>query len=132
MSFLDNLENNLNALERIEERDPDKIKRDRERQEEERQQALRRAPNVDALKTSEFTSNLLTQCRTIGREHRVLVRFTWIGENLRLDAAEKRMELVPTADGVEAVCSANGVESKRTLLTLDSSDPEALVREWLA
>src|SRR5579871_4616389 len=132
MSFLDNLENNLNALERIEERDPDKIKRDRERQEEERQQALRRAPNVDALKTSEFTSNLLTQCRTIGREHRVLVRFTWIGENLRLDAAEKRMELVPTADGVEAVCSANGVESKRTLLTLDSSDPEQLVREWLA
>ena len=31
MSFLDNLENNLKALENLEEKDPEKVKRDQER-----------------------------------------------------------------------------------------------------
>ena len=90
MSFLDNLENNLKALENQEEKNPEKVKRDRERREAERASALLRAPHAEALKNSAFTSQLLTQCRTIGREQRVLVQFTWIGENLRLDAAAKR------------------------------------------
>ena len=58
MSFLDNLENNLNALERQEAKDPEAVKRDRERREEERNAALLRAPHVDALKNSAFTSEL--------------------------------------------------------------------------
>lgn len=33
MSFLDNLENNLKALEGREEKDPEQVKRDRERRE---------------------------------------------------------------------------------------------------
>ena len=84
MSFLDNLENNLNALERLEEKDPDKVKRDHERRETERTAALSRAPNEEALKKSAFTGDLLTQCRAIGHGQRVLFQFTWIGENLRL------------------------------------------------
>jgi hypothetical protein len=132
MSFLDNLENNLNALERIEEKDPEKVRRDQERREEERNAALLRAPYVDALKSSAFTSELLTQCRTIGHGQRVLVRFTWIGENLRLDAGDKRLELAPTAKGIEAVSSISGTEQKRTIVNLESDDPAALAREWLS
>jgi hypothetical protein len=68
MSFLDNLENNLKALENQEEKNPEKVKRDQERREAERSSALLRAPHATALKNSEFTSQLLTKCRTIGRE----------------------------------------------------------------
>ena len=67
MSFLDNLENNLKALESREEKDPETVKRDQERREAERTAALLRAPHVEALKNSAFTSELLAQCRTIGR-----------------------------------------------------------------
>src|ERR1700677_526515 len=82
MSFLDNLENNLKALESQEERDPEKVKREQDRREAERQAALLRAPHAEALKTSPFTSELLTQCRAIGHGQRVLVQFTWLGERL--------------------------------------------------
>src|SRR5437660_7966390 len=86
MSYLDNLENNLKALENREEKDPEKVRRDQQRREADRNAALLRAPHADALKNSAFTSTLLTECRTIGHGLRVLVRFTWIGETLRLDA----------------------------------------------
>ncbi len=131
MSFLDNLENNLNALERIEEKDPDKVRRDHERREADRNAALLRAPYVDALKSSAFTSELLTQCRTIGHGQRVLVRFTWIGENLRLDAGDKRLELAPTANGIEAVSTIRGEEQSREIVDLESGDPAAMARKWL-
>ena len=72
MSFLDNLENNLKALESQEEKDPEKVQRDRERREADRNRALLRAPHVEALKNSAFTSQLLTECRTIGHGQRVL------------------------------------------------------------
>ena len=131
MSFLDNLENSLKALENREEKDPDKLKRDQERREAERTEALLRAPHVDALKKSAFTSELLTQCRTIGHNQRVLVRFTWIGDSLRLDAKTKRLELVPTAEGIRAVFSSDGVEVGRAAVNLQSDDPAALARNWL-
>src|SRR3984957_18577248 len=132
MSFLDNLENNLKALESLEEKDPEKVKRERERREADRNTALLRAPHVEALKNSAFTSELLTQCRTIGHGQRVLVRFTWIGENLRLDAADKRLELAPTANGIEATASIKGGEQKRAIVNLETDDPAALAREWLS
>jgi hypothetical protein len=131
MSFLDNLENNLNALERVDERDPEKLKREHQRREAERSAALKRAPHVEALKKSPFTSELLTQCRTLGREQRVLVQFTWIGENLRLDAKGKRMELCPTADGITAVFSENGAETGRVPVDPASDDPAKLAQRWL-
>jgi hypothetical protein len=131
VSFLDNLENNLKALEGREEKDPEKLQRDRARQEAERDSALLRAPHVDALKNSAFTSELLTQCRTIGHGQRVLVRFTWIGETLRLEAKEKRMELVPTPEGIEAVLSSDGLETARETVDPKKNDPATLARRWL-
>jgi hypothetical protein len=132
MSFLENLENNLKALENREENDPEKVKRERERREADRDSALLRAPHVEALKNSEFTSALLTHCRAIGREQRVLVQFTWIGENLRLDAKMNRLELTPTTDGITAVFSLDGVEVKRTTVDLQADDPVTLAQSWLA
>ena len=131
MSFLDSLENNLKALERQEERDPEKVKRDHEQRDAERAKALLRAPHVEALKTSAFTSELLTQCRTIGHGQRVLVQFTWIGESLRLDAKAKRLELIPGAEGITAVYYLDGAEVNRAVVDLQADDAAALARRWL-
>jgi hypothetical protein len=131
MSFLDNLENNLKALENREEKDPEKVKRERERREAEKAAALMRAPHVEALKNSPFTSELLTQCRAIGRGLRVLVQFTWLGETLRLEAKTKRMELAPTAEGITAVFSLDGEETGRVMIDPQVDDAAALARRWL-
>lgn len=131
MSFLDNLENNLKALENQEEKDPEKVKRDKERREAERNAALLRAPYVEALKNSPFTTQLLTECRTIGHGQRVLVQFVWIGESLRLNAKNKRMELTPSSEGIEAVISQDGEEIARTTVDPNKDDPSALARRWL-
>ena len=131
MSFLDNLENNLKALENQEDRDPEKVKREQERREAERTAALLRAPHLEALKTSPFTLELLTQCRAIGRGQRVLVQFTWLGETLRLDAQAKRLELRPTAEGITAVFSLNGEETGEATVDPRMDDPAALARRWL-
>ena len=131
MSFLDNLENNLKALESRDEKDPEKLRRDQERREAERAEARLRAPFAEALKNSPFTSELLTQCRTIGHGQRVLVKFTWIGETLRLDAKEKRLELVPTAEGIVAVFSSDGKEVGRSEIDVAKDSPEAFARRWL-
>ena len=130
MSFLDNLENNLKALENREEKDPEKLKREQEQREADRSAALLRAPHAEALKKSAFTSDLLTQCRVIGHGIRVLVQFTWIGETLRLDAKAKRLELVPTADGIEAQYSVDGVRTGNERIEL-TGVAEDLARRWL-
>jgi len=131
MSYLDNLENNLKALENQEERDPQKVKREQERREAERSAALLRAPHVDALKNSPFTSELLTQCRAIGHQQRVLVQFTWLGETLRLDAKTKRMLLAPTSEGITAVFSVDGDETGRATIDPQVDDAAALAKRWL-
>ena len=132
MSFLDNLENDLKALESREEKDPEKVKREQDRREADRIAALQRAPHADALKNSPFTMDLLTQCRTIGHAQRVLVQFTWLGEVLRLDAKTKRMELTPTAKGITAVLSLNGDQTERLAVNPQVDDAAALARRWLA
>ena len=132
MGFLDNLENDLKALENREERDPEKVKREQERREADRNAALLRAPHAEALKTSPFTLELMTQCRAIGHGQRVLVQFTWLGESLRLDAKTKRMELTPTAKGITAVLSVNGDETERFTIDPQADDAAALATLWLA
>lgn len=131
MSYLDNLENNLKALENQEQRDPEKVKREQERREAERTAALLRAPHADSLKNSPFTSELLTQCRAIGHGQRVLVQFTWLGETLRLDAKEKRLQLAPTAEGITAVFSVNGEVLERATVNPQADDAAALAKRWL-
>jgi hypothetical protein len=131
MSFLDNLENDLKALENREEKDPEKVRREQQRREADRTAALLRAPHAEALRTSPFTSELLTQCRAIGHGLRVLVQFTWLGESLRLDAKEKRMNLTPTADGITAVRYLNGEETGREIIDPKADDAAAFARRWL-
>jgi hypothetical protein len=131
MSYSDNLENNLKALENQEERDPVKVQRERERRDADKNAALLRAPFAELLKTSPFTNELLTQCRTIGHAQRILVRFTWLGENLRLDTQHKRMELTPTAEGITAVFSVDGNETARAPVDLERDDAAALAKRWL-
>ncbi len=131
MGYLDNLENNLKALENQEQRDPEKIKREQERREAERTAALQRAPHAEALKNSPFTSELLTQCRAIGHGQRVLVQFTWLGETLRLDAKEKRLQLAPTPEGISAAFSVNGEVTARETVNPQTDDAAALAKRWL-
>jgi hypothetical protein len=61
-----------------------------------------------------------------------MVRFTWIGETLRLDALTKRLELVPTSEGISAVFSEDGNETKRNAVNLEKDNAEALAKRWLA
>jgi len=131
MSYLDNLEDNLKALENLEEKDPEKVKRQQEQRAAERNAALLRAPYAQALKTSAFTSELLKECRAIGHAQRVLVQFAWIGEVLRLSANRKRMELIPTADGITVIFSVDGMETGRATADPQAEDAAALAQRWL-
>lgn len=131
MSFLDNLENNLKALESREEKDPLKQKEEQARREADRQTALAAAPVAEALKSGPFTEKFLTACRTIGHSQRTMVRFTWLDTTLRLEAKERRLDLKPTAQGVEATFYVNNESTAQQLLTLNE-DPEALAKQWLS
>ena len=131
MSFLDNLENNLKALESREEKDPLKQKEEQARREADRQTALAAAPVAEALKTGPFTEKFLTACRLIGHSQRTMVRFTWLDTTLRLEAKERRLDLKPTAQGVEATFYVDNESTAQQLLTLNE-DPEALAKQWLS
>jgi hypothetical protein len=41
------------------------------------------------------------------------------------------MELTPTAEGILAVCSEDGVETARAAVHPDKDNPAALARLWL-
>jgi hypothetical protein len=127
MSFLDNLENNLKALEG---RDEMANPREIERRESQRAHALAVGPHAEKLKNAPFTSELLKHVTRIGREQRTLVRPFWLGGTLRLEARDRKLELRPTPEGIIAVYLADNQELRREPLNLDS-DPEALARTWL-
>ena len=128
MSFLDNLENNLKALEGREEmQNP----RDRQRRESQRAAALAVAPHAEKLRTSPFTSDLLKHATRIGREQRVVVRPAWLGATLRLEARDRKLDLQPTAEGIVAVYLEGESEVRREPLNLDA-DAESVARAWLA
>ncbi|WP_031499184.1 hypothetical protein [Bryobacter aggregatus] len=131
MSFLDSLENNLKALESREEKDPAKVKEELERREADRQTALAAAPVAEALRTGPFTEKFLTACRSLGHQQRTMVRFTWLDTTLRLEAKEKRLDLKPTAAGVEASFFLNQELTGTEMLTL-SEDPDGLAQRWLS
>lgn len=130
MSFLDNLENNLKALESRVERDIEQIRREQAEREKDRENALKRAPHADALRNGPYVQHLLTACRTIGHPLRLMVRPAWVEGALRLEARDKKLELRPTAEGVEAVFFEAGT-AKRTQAVDLAGDAEALAREWL-
>lgn len=130
MSFLDNLENNLKALESLEERDPAALARAAEARETARSVALQTAPYAEALRNGPFTDGLLTACRDIGHGKRILVRPIWVDSTLRLEAGAKKLELRPTPDGVRAIFYDGGNEQESMPIDL-ASDPVKLAEKWL-
>ncbi len=131
MSFLDNLESNLKALESRSERDPEAQAREAAARQAARSAALEIAPHAQALRNGSFKDGLLTACREIGHGKRILVRPVWIDSTLRLEAGAKKLELRPTPSGVLAVFFDGGRERESVLIDL-SGDPVKVAEKWLS
>jgi hypothetical protein len=130
MGFLDNLENNLKSLESREEGREIAGRQQRAR-ESERVRAQAIGPFAEELKNSPFTAGVLTHAARIGHSLRTKVHAAWLGNTLRLEARDRRLELRPTAAGVVAVSIENGKETAGKPLDL-SGEPEQLIRDWLS
>jgi hypothetical protein len=126
MSYLDNLENNLKALESREERTP----ASRKRPEAERNRARATQPFAEQLRNGDFTKKLLDRVVHLAHGVRTKVYISWSGNSLRLDARERRLELQPTPEGVFAVFSSGYNVTARNKIDL-SGDPEQLAKEFL-
>jgi hypothetical protein len=121
MSFLDNLENNLKALENLEAGGID----DRKRREAAREREIAAAPWAERLKNSAYVGKLMRDLTKAGFARRMKVHFVWIGRSLRLEAMAERVELEPTPGGVEAVFA-----DRRLPIDLDG-EPDALIGTWM-
>lgn len=130
MSFLDNLESNLEALESRNERDPEALARETAAREAARLLAQEIAPYAEALRNGSFKDALLIACREIGHRRRTLVRLVWVDSTLRLEAGAKKLELRPTPSGVLGVFFDADKELESTPIDL-SSDPAKLAEKWL-
>ena len=130
MSFSDSLENDLKNLEGREERDPASAGRAQGKRQSERARALAAAPNAEKLKNSKFTAGLLRHATRIGFGMRTKVRISWIGQTLRLEAREHRIDLIPAGDGIMTHYSVDGVERSASKLDLNA-DPERFAKKWL-
>jgi hypothetical protein len=126
MSYSDNLENNLKALESQQERDPN----EHQKRQEQRNRVLAVAPWAEKLKESPFTQELMAQATRAAFGLRAKCYITWLQTTLRLEVREKRLELRPTPDGIAAVFLENNAEIRTQPLDLASS-PEELVKQWL-
>ena len=130
VSSLDNLENNLKALESRDERNPEALAREAAARETARTAALEIAPYAEALRNGPFKDGLLSACRYIGHRRRLLVRPVWVDSTLRLEAGAKKLELRPAPNGVLAVFFDGGSEQESIPIDL-SSDPVKLAEKWL-
>jgi hypothetical protein len=130
MGFLDSLEGDLKNLESAAERDPAEAARRQAARDAERAAARASASHAEQLRTSKFTADLLNQVVLLGRSRRLMVRVTWIGSSLRLEAREHRLELRPTANNVEAHFLSGSAETERLAVDF-SSNPEDLAKRWL-
>jgi len=128
MSFLDNLENNLKALESRDEKGADRS--DRQRRDAERAQAIAAAPWAEKLKQSPFTQELLGHVTRLGHQMRAKVYITWLGQTLRLEARGRKLELRPTPDSVVAAFIENNEEVRTQPVNLEGK-PEELAQQWL-
>lgn len=121
MSFLDNLENNLKALESLEQGGLD----DSRKHEAARERALAVAPWAEKLKTGTYIQALMRDLTRMGFARRMKVNFIWMGTTLRAEALNERLELEPTATGVEALFAG-----RRVPVNLDEK-PDLLIHEWV-
>src|SRR5580658_8193390 len=127
MSFLDNLESNLKALESREEGGLDESRR----RDRERELAIAAAPWAERLKREPFAQTLMQQATLAGRQRRTKVNLLWIGTTLRLEARGHRLELRPEPKGIAAVFFRGTEEIRRQPADLDG-DPQQLVAVWMA
>ncbi len=126
MSFLDNLENNLKALEGREQGGLE----DQKSRDVVRNRALAVAPWAERLKHAEWTKTLLTDVTRAGYLRRTKVALIWIGTTLRLEARGHKLELRPTPNGITAVFIHQGEESRAVLVDLDTP-PTGLINVWM-
>ncbi|HZQ50887.1 MAG TPA: hypothetical protein VFB14_01760 [Bryobacteraceae bacterium] len=126
MSFLDNLENQLNALERQDERDSGW----RQKQEDERRRSLAVRPWAEQLKNSDYTKKLFEQAALFGHRIRTKIYVAWFENNLLLEARGRRLELRPTAPGIVAVFMEPDGKTDTEPVDLNG-EPEALLQKWL-
>jgi hypothetical protein len=127
MSFLDNLENNLKALESRDEGGIDESRR----RDQDREMAIAAAPWAERLKREPFAQTLMQQATVAGRRSRTKVNLMWIGTTLRLEARGHRLELRPGPKGVVAVFLRGSEEVSQEPVDL-SSDPGKLTSQWMA
>ena len=126
MDFLDNLENSLKNLEAREERDPHAEKR----RGDERARTLATAPWAEQLKSSQFTQTLLEKAAVTGHRLRTKIYVAWLDTTLRLEAKGRKLDLVPTPEGIAAnFLEPNGETSSKSIDL--NENPEDLLREWL-
>jgi hypothetical protein len=130
MSYLDNLENSLKALESQEEKDPAAAQRRAEARVQQRDAAVKRAPYVKALQSSDFTGKLLGACRQLGPKLGMYVQVAWVDGALRLDVRNHRLEFTPTAEGIDAVYMTDGSEKRRETVDLNG-DGAAVAKAWM-
>ena len=125
MSFLDNLENNLKALETREE-GLDNTRR----REVDRGQSLAIAPWAERLKREPYAQDLMRQASIAGRERRMKVNLAWLDTRLRLEARGHRLELRPTPNGIVAVFlrGADAIGQKPVNL---ADNPQKLIAAWM-
>ena len=126
MSFLDNLENNLKALENREEGGIDESRR----RDADRERVLAVAPWAERLKASPFTSEVMKRASLAGRERRIKVNLIWLGTTLRLEARDQRLEFRPEPDGIIAVFMNGNEELRREPVDLAAS-PDPLIASWM-
>jgi hypothetical protein len=126
MSFLDNLENNLKALES---RDVGGIA-DNGPREEERTRAKAEAPWAEQLKRDPWTQQLMQQMTRAGFQRRTKVNLLWLGTTLRMEARGQKLELRPVPGGVVAVYLRGPEELKREPVDF-KEDPQKLVARWM-
>jgi hypothetical protein len=131
MGFSENLENNLKSLESQEERDPQQIARELARKEAERRERVQAAPFAEQLRNGSYTQGLLAHATRIGFSHRVKVHIAWLDSTLRLEARNLRLELRPTAKGIQATQFADGNATSIEMVDV-GTDPQLLATRWLS
>jgi hypothetical protein len=129
MSFLDNLENNLKSLESQEDGRENAVRDERARLNA-KASAAASAPYAEELRKGPYTAELLKQATRVGHSLRVMVRPVWLGNTLRLEARDRKLELRPTPTGIVAVYLENNRETHSAPLDLKGS-PEDFLRAWL-
>ncbi len=129
MSFLDSLENSLKSLENSPDPQDAGREKDRRKLDVAAQKAV--APWAEQLKKSGYTEELMKVATREGFKLRMKVYIIWLGSTLRFEARDRRLELRPAVDGVQAVFAVNGEETGSRLIEL-KGDPGKLVQDWLA